>query len=103
MDEQGISCVFEDRLNPSLYDKRAHMRECPYTKVTSFEPRLESPVTRSFDVESSLSANSPILDVMVENKVVSRIMPANDDVQTSTRIKGNVPLLFVLSSSSTLS
>ncbi|GAA0150998.1 hypothetical protein LIER_09814 [Lithospermum erythrorhizon] len=82
-----------------------YVKECPYAKVASPEPHLESPVTRSpddessSDDESSLSAKSPIPKVTIGNLVVSKIMPIDDDVRTSAPIKGTFPLLFVLSSS----
>ncbi|GAA0142238.1 hypothetical protein LIER_03184 [Lithospermum erythrorhizon] len=73
MDEQGISSIFDDMLDPSLYDKWVYVRECPYAKVASPKPRLESPVTRSSEDESSsgdessLSANSSITQVTIGN------------------------------------
>ncbi|GAA0174243.1 hypothetical protein LIER_27681 [Lithospermum erythrorhizon] len=96
MDEQGISSIFEDRLNPSLYDKQVYLRECPYVKVASPKPRLESHVIRSCEDESSgdessLSANSPIPQVMVGNQLASKITP-NDDVENFAPIKGAFPL-----------
>ncbi|GAA0167604.1 hypothetical protein LIER_22493 [Lithospermum erythrorhizon] len=88
-----IIIISLNMLNPSLYDKRVDVRECPYAKVTSPELRLESSAKNSSDNESSsddessLSANSPIPQVTIGNKVVSKITPNNDDVRTSTPIK----------------
>ncbi|GAA0166440.1 hypothetical protein LIER_21593 [Lithospermum erythrorhizon] len=62
-------------------------RECPYAKVASPEPHLESLVTRSSNDKSSLSAKSPIPKVTVEDLVVSKITPIDDDVRTSASIK----------------
>ncbi|GAA0144430.1 hypothetical protein LIER_04877 [Lithospermum erythrorhizon] len=91
MDEQGISSIFADRLNPSLCDRRVYVRECSYAKVASHVPRLESLATHPNDVssddESSLFANSPIPQVTVENKVVSKITQTNDDVKAYDPIK----------------
>ncbi|GAA0140743.1 hypothetical protein LIER_02038 [Lithospermum erythrorhizon] len=63
MDEQGINVVFEDRLNPSLYDDRVYVKECHYTKVATPGPLIESSATYSSDSTSSStdtsSASSP--------------------------------------------
>ncbi|GAA0173531.1 hypothetical protein LIER_41544 [Lithospermum erythrorhizon] len=84
MDEQGINSIFANRLNPSLYDKRVYVKECPYEKVVSPKPRLESPTTRTSNDESSLSANSPVPQMTAGNKVVSKIIPNNDDDDVKT-------------------
>ncbi|GAA0168602.1 hypothetical protein LIER_23279 [Lithospermum erythrorhizon] len=70
MDEQGISSVFEDRLNPTLYDYRAYERECPYfpTHATR-QGSLTTPSSdsSSSDLDSSL-ATFPIPQLTITDK-----------------------------------
>ncbi|GAA0161438.1 hypothetical protein LIER_17751 [Lithospermum erythrorhizon] len=96
MDEQEISYVFTDRLNSSLYDdEHVYVRERPYVKVASPGPRSESTTTHSSSSssgdETSSSANSPIPQVTVGDKVASKLPPHNDDLRVSSPIKGTHP------------
>ncbi|GAA0150405.1 hypothetical protein LIER_09354 [Lithospermum erythrorhizon] len=82
MDALGLSWI--NAGVPCLVTTRLVQSE---TNPARPEPRLGSPVTCSSDDKSSLSANSPILEVTAGNKVVSRITPTNDDVKISTPMK----------------
>ncbi|GAA0167946.1 hypothetical protein LIER_22778 [Lithospermum erythrorhizon] len=85
MDEQGISSVFDDRLNHALYDLRVYEKECPYAPRANPAIRPEPLATRSSssssdDLDTS-STNSPLLQLAVTYKAASKITPGNNDVR----------------------
>ncbi|GAA0146562.1 hypothetical protein LIER_06484 [Lithospermum erythrorhizon] len=91
MDEQEISFVFEDRLNPALYDLRVYERECPYSMTVNPGIRQESLATQSSSSSSegsdTTSAISPLPQLKVTDKVASKITPCNNDVTADVLIK----------------
>ncbi|GAA0146452.1 hypothetical protein LIER_06401 [Lithospermum erythrorhizon] len=93
MYEQGISSVFEDRLNPVLYDLRMYERECPYITTTNPMIRQKPLATRSSssssDNSNTSSASSPLPQLTVINKVASKITAGNNDVMALVPIKEN--------------
>ncbi|GAA0170792.1 hypothetical protein LIER_24976 [Lithospermum erythrorhizon] len=73
MDEQGISSVFEDRLNPALYDLPVYERECPYVIRTNPANCQESLATRSSSSSSDDSDTSSVKCLNLLNRAETSI------------------------------
>ncbi|GAA0142751.1 hypothetical protein LIER_03579 [Lithospermum erythrorhizon] len=102
MEEQGISSVFEDRLNPSLYDEWVYVRECPYGRSMGIEARLESPVTHHSDSTSSTSSSTnafgasspfPQPSVLDKSTLITVSLTRVDVTLFHTSIKGTHPAI----------
>ncbi|GAA0167503.1 hypothetical protein LIER_22423 [Lithospermum erythrorhizon] len=92
MDEQGISSVFKDRLNPTLYDYRAYERECPYAPTHATRQgslTTLSSDSSSNDLDSSLTT-SPLPQPTVTDKVATKIASGINDVMDPVSIKGRM-------------
>ncbi|GAA0184019.1 hypothetical protein LIER_31333 [Lithospermum erythrorhizon] len=110
MDEEGISSVFEDRLNPSLYDERVYVREYPYARNMDIETRLESPATHHCDSTSSTSSStnasdasspSPQPSILDKGTLITASLTHVDVMLFNTSIKG-MHLAFVCTFTFTL-
>ncbi|GAA0181869.1 hypothetical protein LIER_30295 [Lithospermum erythrorhizon] len=87
MDEQGISSVFYDRLNPTLYDLRVYEQECPYAPMLNLvihpQPLATLSSTSSSDDSDTSSADSPLTQLAVRDKGTSKFTPDLTDVRES--------------------